>query len=376
MIYFDNAATSGKKPASVIRAVEKALTNLSANPGRSGHSLSVKAAEEVYKARTVIANFFDASGPESVAFTANCTEGLNFVIKGCINQSDTVLTSDIEHNAVMRPLTKIGAKYDTFCVSLLDDKETITDFEKKIERGPKLVICTAASNVFGKKLPLSKIGAICKERGIPFAVDAAQIAGHEKISMREMNIDYLCLAPHKGLYAPMGVGILIAEKNIPNTLIEGGTGTASSSYMQPENMPERFESGTVNLPAISGVMAGINFVKNIEPKRIAFKEMAIIQKIYDSMKNNKRIILYTPRPDSANYAPVLSFNVEGINSFEAASMLNEYGIAVRAGLHCAPTAHRKIGTEDIGTVRIAPSVFNTMQEADDFINIINKKITK
>ena len=376
MIYFDNAATSGKKPQSVIKAVERSLVYLSANPGRSGHSLSVRAAEEVYKARSIVADFFDASGPEAVAFTANCTESLNFVIKGYAKPSVTILTSDLEHNAVMRPLNKCSAQYDTFSVSLFDDRETLKSFQEKIEKMPDLVVCTAASNVLGKKLPLTEIGKICKEKGILFTVDAAQAAGVENISMREMNIDYLCIAPHKGLYSPMGLGILIADKPIPDTIIEGGTGTDSISFVQPENMPERFESGTVNLPAISGVTAGIDFVKKIGPKNIELKEMAVLQRIYDSIRNNERVILYTPRPDSERYAPVLSFNIKGMNSLEVAAMLSKYGVAVRAGLHCAPTAHRKIGTEDIGTVRIAPSVFSTFEDADRFVSIINKKITK
>lgn len=376
MIYFDNAATSGKKPQSVIKAVERSLVYLSANPGRSGHSLSVRAAEEVYKARSTVADFFDASGPEAVAFTANCTESLNFVIKGCAKPSVTILTSDLEHNAVMRPLNKCPAQYDTFSVSLFDDRETLKSFQEKIKKMPDLVVCTAASNVLGKKLPLTEIGKVCKEKGILFAVDAAQAAGVENISMRKMNIDYLCVAPHKGLYSPMGLGILIADKPIPDTIIEGGTGTDSISFIQPENMPERFESGTVNLPAISGVRAGIDFVKKIGSKNIELKEMAVLQRIYDSIRNNERVILYTPRPDSGRYAPVLSFNIKGMNSLEVAAMLSKYGVAVRAGLHCAPTAHRKIGTEDIGTVRVAPSVFSTFEDADRFVSIINKKITK
>lgn len=374
MIYFDNAATSGRKPPDVINSVEHALRYISANPGRSGHKISSRAAEAVYNTRNKISNMFGASGPEQVIFTANCTQSINYVLKGLVNKDDFVITSDIEHNAVMRPLVKTGAEYETFTVSFSNDASTVEAFKEKLRNNVKLVICTAASNVFGKTVPLYEIGKICHENNILFAVDAAQGAGVLPIDMKKMNIDFLCIAPHKGLYAPMGTGILIAQKPIPNTVIEGGTGTDSINLNQPEIPPERFESGTVNLPGIAGISAGADFVSRNE-KFIYQKEMRIISEIYKGLSETENIVFYTPQPQNGLYVPVLSFNIEGINSQQVSSILDKKGIAVRAGLHCAPAAHKKAGTIETGTVRISPSVYNTLKEADIFIETV-KKIAK
>ena len=364
MIYFDNAATTGKKPQNVILAVNTALTRFCANPGRSGHAVSMAAAEQIYKARVKIANFFGVQNAEKVIFTANCTESLNIVIKGVLKQGDTVLISDLEHNAVMRPLTALDVNCETFETSLLDDEKTVENFAKLLTKKPKMVICTAASNVLGKKLPIEKIGKICRKKGILFCVDAAQIAGIEEINCDKMCIDYLCVAAHKGLYAPMGIGILIANAPIEKTIIEGGTGTDSINFLQPETLPERFESGTVNLPAIMGVSAGIDFINRVGIKRIRERENSVIKYILGGLKQNKKAVLYTPFFDENLYVPVLSFNLKNINSMETAKLLNYRGIAVRAGLHCAPTAHKKIGTENVGTVRISPSFYNNVSEAE------------
>ena len=234
MIYLDNAATTGKKPPEVIRAVDNALRIYSANPGRGGHKPSMSASAAVYSVRKKLADFFGASGPENVVFTMNCTHSINTVLKGVLKKGDHAVTSSLEHNAVVRPLVKTGAAFDVAAVSLTDDNLTLSEFERKIRPETRLVICTGASNVLGKTLPIGKIGALCRARGVLFAVDAAQTAGVLPINMREMNIDYLCIAPHKGLYAPMGVGVLICEQPIENTLIEGGTGTNSAETVQPD----------------------------------------------------------------------------------------------------------------------------------------------
>ena len=193
--------------------------------------------------------------------------------------------------------------------------------------------------------------------------------------MERDGIDFLCIAPHKGLYAPMGVGILIARKPIPYTLIEGGTGTNSESPMQPDFLPERLESGTVNVPGILGAAAGIDFVKKIGQKNIHRREMNLTRRAYRALEKIPRVILYTPMPDIQGWTPVLSFNIDGLPSFETAAQLGRQGIAVRAGLHCAPGAHRKLGTLETGTVRICPSVFTKENEIDYFINCV-KKIAK
>ncbi len=364
MIYFDNAATTGQKPQRVIKAVNDALLHLSANPGRSGHTISEKTASRVYAVREKTAEFFGAAGPETVVFTASCTTALNFVIKGVLKNGDHCIISDLEHNAVLRPLYNWGVKYDIANVSLSDDEITVENFKKLIKPNTKMIICTGASNVIGKILPIRKIGELCREKGILFAVDAAQISGVIPIDLAEMNIDYLCVAAHKGLYAPMGIGILIAQKPIKNTIIEGGTGTNSLEIIQPDYLPERLESGTVNVAGIMGVGAGIDFVKGIGINRIHSKEMQLLMRLNKQLRKNENIIFYTPEFDMENYVPVLSFDIKGLTSGETAAELNRCGIAVRAGLHCAPLAHKKIGTLENGTVRISPSFFSTPKETD------------
>lgn len=370
MINFDNAATTGKKPKTVLNAVSRALYEYSANPGRGGHALSLKAGEAVYAARDNIAGFFGASGAQNVIFTANCTASVNYVLKGYLKSGDHVIISDLEHNAVMRPLEKTGVEKSVAEVSLTSDEETMANFKRLIKDNTKMIFCTAGSNVCGRTLPLEKLGALCKRRGIAFGVDAAQAAGVLPIDMKKCGIDFLCIAPHKGLYAPMGLGILIAETKIGDTLIEGGTGTNSLSLHQPENMPERYESGTVNVPAIIGASAGVDFVRE-NAKTAYLREMRIVRRIYAALKKTEHITLYTPYMEDGLYLPVLSFNVIGVPSEETADFLNKNNVAVRAGFHCAPAAHRKLGTLKYGTVRVAPSFFTGTAEADYLIRLLN-----
>lgn len=370
MIYLDNAATTGRKPQAVIRAVDSALRMLSANPGRSGHTASLRASSAVYSVREKTADFFGASGAENVVFTLNCTHALNCVIKGVLSPGDHAVVSSLEHNAVMRPLVKTGADYDTAKVSLTDDNLTVREFERRLRSNTKLVICTGASNVVGKILPVKRIGALCRERGILFAVDAAQTAGVLPINMKEMNIDYLCIAPHKGLYAPTGVGILICEAPVPDTLIEGGTGTNSVEMFQPEELPERLESGTVNVPGIMGISAGLDYVARIGTAKIYSHELELCRYLYSQLYKISDVILYTPMPEAGKYAPLISFNIKGIPSGETAEYLNGRGIAVRGGLHCAPSAHRQLGTLENGTVRVSAASFNTFNEMKVLVNAL------
>lgn len=363
MIYFDNAATTGHKPISVINAVNYSLKNLSANPGRSGHKISQEAALQMYKTRELLADFFGADGAENVAFTANCTTSINFVLKGVLNRSDGVVVSDLEHNAVMRPLKSMSnVFYDVAEVSLTNDEITLENFEKQITENTKMIFCTAASNVLGKILPLEKIGELCKKHGLMFGVDAAQGGGVIPINMQKMNIDFLCVAPHKGLYAPMGIGVLIARRPLKRTVIEGGTGTDSVNFNQPDIMPEMLESGTVNLPAVMGTKAGLDFVKSYKGCILDY-ETALVKRFYNGLQNIEKSVVYT-NPFEGGYAPVLPFNIANISSDETADFLNKRGFALRAGLHCAPTAHKKIGTLDVGTVRFSPSVFNDRNQVD------------
>lgn len=377
MIYLDNAATTGKKPVAVINAVNNAMRHLTANPGRSGHDLSVKSAMEIYKCREVVKQLVNASSENNICFTLNCTHAINTVLHGMLNNGDHLIISSLEHNAVLRPAHQLSCErniqYDIAQVDLFYDETTVDNIEKLIKPNTKLIFVTAASNVIGRKLPLERIGKLCKDRGILFGVDAAQAAGVIDLDVQKMNIDFLCIAPHKGLYAPMGTGILVAEKNIDRILISGGTGVNSIEITQPEDMPERVESGTLNVSGIAGIRAGVDFVSNKGISQIEEHEMRLTQYLYKQLKR-LGAELYTPFPYRKRFAPVLSFNVRELTSEKVGEFLNKNQIAVRTGLHCAPLAHKQIGTLERGTVRVAPSVFNSSEDIDKLIFVIKRLI--
>lgn len=380
MIYFDNSATTFPKPQQVTTAVQASFQKYGANPGRSGHKMSIAAAEEIYRCRVLAAELFNAPGPECVAFTLNCTEAVNMVLKGLLKPGDHVVTSTLEHNAVMRPLQALADKGVTFTAAQVapgDNDATVNAFRKALKPNTALVICTHASNVWGIRLPVERIAALSREYGIPMAVDCAQSAGVLPIDMQDAGIDYLCVAGHKGLYGPMGTGMLITAKGSElSTIIEGGTGTASASFMQPDTMPDRMESGTPNVSGIAGLRAGMEFVKGKGTERIYAHEMKLVQALYDRLSKMKGVTLYTPRPEIPYYVPVLSFNVEGMRSELVGKALDERGIAVRPGLHCAPAAHSFYGTLETGAVRVSPSAFSNMNEINAFVLALMKIIPK
>lgn len=374
MIYLDNAATTGLKPQSVVSATVNSLKNYSANPGRSGHELSIKTAEQIYVCRRKIAEFFGAKNLENVIFTQNCTMSINMVLKGVLKQGDHIIVSSLEHNALMRPLNLLKRTgyidFDVAEVFFDDVAATYRSFERLINPHTKMIFCTHASNVTGTVLPIEKLGKLCKQRHILFAVDAAQTAGVLPIDTEEYNIDYLCIAPHKGLYAPMGIGVLICNGQINNTIIEGGTGTDSNNMLQPDIMPEKLESGTLNVPGILGVSAGIDFVRQKKPENLYLHEIQLIQYAYEKLSKINAVQLYVPYPENYCFAPVLSFNLQGFSSDYVSQNLNKMNIAVRAGLHCAPSAHNRIGTTNTGTVRISTAYFNTKQDINALIRAI------
>ncbi len=367
MIYFDNAATSAPKPVAVQTAVQRALHSLSANPGRSGHDASVAAAQEVYACRAAAAELFGFSHPERVVFTGNCTQAINTVIKGVVTPPQNVVVSSLEHNAVMRPVERLRRQGCTVTVAevFFDDPEaTVRSFARAITKDTRLVICTHASNVCGLRLPVEQIEALCRQRGVPFMIDAAQSAGVLPLALDELAADYICAPGHKGLFGPMGTGVLLCKGEAPLPLTEGGTGNASASLEQPPDLPERLESGTLNVPGIAGLHAGISFVKQKTPAAIHAYEMRLTGFAYEQLRHMRGVTLYTPFPDPSTYVPVLSFNVGDRSSEETAARLNEAGFALRAGLHCAPAAHRRLGTIETGTVRFSPSVFNSRGQVE------------
>lgn len=376
MIYLDNAATTYPKPMTVQNAVSSALRKYGANPGRAGHNMSMAAAEEIYRARKAAADFFKAPGEECVAFTLNCTHAINYVLKGLLKPGDHVVTSCLEHNAVMRPLKALSEQGITYTQAEVypgDNDATVDSFRKALRENTALIICTHVSNVFGIRLPIERIAALGHEYGIPIAIDCAQSAGILPIDMETYGFDYLCIASHKGLYAPMGTGMLITPNGSSlKTEIEGGTGTLSASLDQPPTMPDRLESGTQNMPGIAGIRAGIEFVQSKTIDKIYQHEMSLIQYLYKSLSEMKQIKLYTPEPVAPYYAPVLAFNVSDQPSETIAQKLNEHGFAVRAGLHCAPVAHEFMGTLHQGAVRVCPSVFNNMNEIRSFVFTLSK----
>lgn len=376
MIYLDNSATTYPKPQKVISSVSNAMKLYGANPGRSGHKMSIQSAEQIYRCRRIAADFFNAEGPECVVFTHNCTCATNFVLKGLLKPGDHVVVSCMEHNAVMRPLKKLsetGIRFTVVSAHPQDNDATLDEFRKGINADTALIVCMHASNVCGLRFPVERIAAMARQYGIPILVDAAQSAGVLPIDLKYSKIDYLCVAGHKGLYGPMGTGMLITrdEQNL-DTIIEGGTGTNSMFLEQPSNIPDKFESGTPNLPGIIGLGAGMEFVMKQGIERILSHEQKLIQRAYEGLSKIEGIKLYMPYPTERYFAPLLSFNVEGKDSETVGEYLNKNNIAVRSGLHCSPLAHEFLGTTDIGTVRVSPSVFTSMQNIESFISAIKK----
>ncbi len=375
MIYFDNSATTHPKPQSVQAAVNRAVSMYSANPGRGGHRLSMTASQQLYDSRAEVASFFSVKDPSSLVFTQNCTMSLNTVIKGVVKSGDHIVISSLEHNASFRPVNKlkgIGATYSVAQVYENDSDRTLESFRAAINDRTRLLVCTHASNVTGVKLPVERICAMAHQYGVLTCVDAAQTAGVIPIDLSQSSIDYLCLAGHKSLYGPMGTGALIINcDTIPDSLIEGGTGSNSESPEQPSVIPDRFESGTCNLPGIIGMAQGVRFVKSRGVERIYAREMNHIRRIYSRFSRLENVILYTDYPEDYSYLPVLSFNIDGMDSETVSQKLSDrFNIATRAGLHCAPLAHKSVGTLETGTVRVSPSVFTTDYDVNSLINAV------
>lgn len=377
LIYLDNSATTYPKPPSVARAVGEALSRYGANPGRGGFRMSVETGRAVYSCREAIAELFNAPGPECVVFQGSCTGALNLVMKGLLKPGDHVVVSDLEHNAVMRPLEALkerGVSYSAAEVTPGDSDATLDAFRKAMTPKTRLLVCTQASNVFGVRVPVERLAALCHQYGAKICVDAAQSAGVLPIDIMDSGIDYLCCAGHKGLYGPMGTGLLVFRdpQDKLGTLIEGGTGTQSMSLLQPDDPPERYEAGTINVPGILGLRAGVRFVKGRGPENIYKEEMGKTAYLYRGLQSLKKVKLYTPEPKAPWFVPVLSFNVEGMNSEEVGEYLAGKNIAVRCGLHCAPCAHRKLGGGEGGTVRASVSVFTKKQELDALIGAVSR----
>lgn len=364
MVYLDNAATTYPKPRNVYAVWSHAITAYGANPGRAGHALAQATGEAVFLSRSRCGEFFGAE-PENTVFTLNCTHALNTAIKGLARDGAHYVLSDIEHNAVIRTvhaLTSEGADYTLFETSP-DAEQTVWNAERAIRPQTVALVCTAAGNVTGQRLPVKELADLCRRKRICFICDAAQGAGVLPLDLRD-GINIICAAGHKGLYGPMGTGLMLTDGKFPlKPLTQGGTGSASESLEQPEFLPDRFESGTINTPGAIALGAGVEFVKTRTAEKILSHEMSLCRGFCAALRQIPDVTVYSDideRPEL--YAPVVSFNIKGVPSTEAAAALSRLGFYMRGGLHCAPLAHRKLGTLDSGTVRFSPSVFTTPED--------------
>jgi len=372
----DHAATSWPKPPGVIPAMVDFLERAGGNPGRSGHRLSIRAGRIVYDAREAVADLFHVSDPARVIFTPNVTYALNIALRGLLHPGDRVVTSSIEHNAVMRPLRALERSgVDLTIVPCAPDGSLdLADLEREITAGTRLVVANHASNVMGTILPIAEIACIAHSVGALLLVDAAQTAGVLPIDIQMMGIDLLAFTGHKGLQGPPGTGGLIfaqgLDTNMIEPLIRGGTGSNSEHEEQPDMLPDRFESGTPNGAGIAGLGAGVRFVTERGIDAIRAHECALTHALIDGLGSLPGIMVYGP-DDVAKRTAVVSFTAAGLRVSEIGFHLDEkYGILCRVGLHCAPSAHRTIGTFPEGTVRLAPGIFTTLEDVHTTVKAV------
>ncbi|SFR02018.1 aminotransferase class V-fold PLP-dependent enzyme [Desulfoscipio geothermicus] len=366
MIYFDNAATSWPKPPGVMEAMRRCLEEAGANPGRSGHKMSLAAGKLVDAAREDVAALFNISEPDRVIFTLNATDALNMAIKGVLDTGDHVITSSMEHNSVTRPLYGLLEKIEVTKVPCAPDGSLdYREVERAIRPNTRAVIMTHASNVSGTIMPVKEIGGLARDANVIFIVDAAQTAGILDIDVRDMNIDLLAMPGHKGLMGPPGTGALFVGERVKlKTFREGGTGSKSAVPGQPDLLPEKYESGTLNSVGIAGLGAGIAFIKQTGIQRIREHETMLVRRFIEQAERVPGVKIFGPGK-GVERAPVVSFLLEGKNTEAVGSALDQwYNIACRAGLHCAPDAHRTLGTFDSKLVRFGFSYFNTLEEVD------------
>ena len=365
MIYLDNAATSFIKPPSVYRSVQRAMMSAS-NPGRGSHQSAMNAAEIVFSCREAAAELFHLSDPSQVVFTYNATHALNLAIHSVVRPGMRVLISGFEHNAVTRPLNALGADIRVAGRSLFDAQALLNDFREKMNAADA-VVCTHVSNVFGFEIPIDDIALLCRERDVPLIIDASQSAGLLDLNMERLGAAFIAMPGHKALFGPQGTGLLLC--GIPGTpLLFGGTGSDSLNQNMPEALPERLEAGTLNVPGIAGLLAGIEYVRDRGVESIHACEQSLLQMTIDRLSSNPYLRLYSDQ--NRSQCGILSFTVIGTDSESFCEALSQKGIAVRGGFHCAPLAHRSAGTIDGGTVRISLSPFVAPEQLEKACRII------
>ncbi|MBP1949454.1 aminotransferase class V-fold PLP-dependent enzyme [Virgibacillus litoralis] len=376
MIYFDQAASSFPKPVEVGEAMVFALNEVGANPGRSGHHLARKASEIIQETRERAARIFGCSDPKRAIFFQNATGALNQAIKGLPwRKGDHIIATTVEHNSIRRPLENLKRIYGLE-VSYIkwdeDDESFIEQIKKSINSNTKLIAMTHASNVTGSLLPIEKVANIVSNQNVLTLVDASQTAGHIPIHMSQMGIDLMAFPGHKGLLGPQGTGMLLIEGNIElQPIFQGGTGAFSEDPEQPNQMPEKLESGTLNTPGIAGLNAALKAFESRQDVNVP-RETFLIEVLLEGLETIEGVTCYGPGKQKPRM-PIVAFNIFNISSQEIAMILDShYKIAVRSGLHCSPTTHESLNTIEQGVVRASLSIFNTKEEVDAFIKAINE----
>lgn len=374
MIYFDNAATTLRKPDGVAQAVAEAITNLG-NAGRGAYDASLHSMRMAYETRELLNELFNGDGPEQIAFMSNATEALNTAISGMLQPGDHVITTVMEHNSVLRPLYLKEQTGVALTILPVDGDGLISSeaFEDAIRPDTEAIVCTHASNVTGNALNLYRIGEACKRHGLHFIVDASQSAGILPIDMQAMNIDALCFTGHKGLFGPQGTGGICLRKGVNiRPLKAGGSGIHSFDKEQPASMPELLEAGTINVHGVAGLNAALKYLKNAGLEKLYTKEALLTKTFYEGVRRIEGVTVYGNFEEERR-APVVSLNIRDEDAGKVSEILwEDYGIATRAGAHCAPLMHESLGTTEQRVVRFSFSSFNTMEEIKQGIEAIRE----
>jgi cysteine desulfurase/selenocysteine lyase len=376
VIYFDNAATSWPKPPGVAEAMQTFLTDVGANPGRSAHRLAVRSGRVVYDAREAVAELFNAPDPLRVVFGPNATEALNLALAGLVRPGDHIITSSMEHNSVMRPLRWLEWRGTALTVVRCSPQGCLdpADVETAIRPETTLVALNHASNVVGTLLPVAEVAEVARRHGLLLLVDAAQTAGACPIDVQTDGIDLLAFSGHKSLYGPMGTGGLVIGMRVDPARLEplkrGGTGSRSEVEEQPDFLPDRCESGTPNAVGLAGLAAAVCWVRSSGVQSLRAHEVALTQRLIDGLADVPGVTVYGSL-DATRQVATVSFNVAGMAPSDVGLQLDEeYGIMCRVGLHCAPAAHRTIGTFPSGTVRFGLGAFNITEEVDAAVSAV------
>jgi cysteine desulfurase family protein len=375
-LFLDNAATSFPKPEAVYRAMDAAMREIGVAPGRGGYRQSLAATRLIFEARTTLAGFFGVPDASRLIFTHSATESLNLAVSGLLKAGDHVVSTSVEHNALLRPLHLLRGRGVEVSYVRADREGVVSEreIERALRPNTRLVALAHASNVTGTVQPIEAIARIAQKAGVPLLVDAAQSAGFLPLDVREMGIDLLAAPGHKGLFGPPGTGLLSIAPGLDlDPLLVGGTGTSASTPEQPEQLPERFESGTLNTPAIAGLKAGVEFVMATGLAAIRAREEQLVEQLVSGLKSLPKVTVYGPA--AGPRAAAVSFTVEGADSAVLGFRLDsEYDVSVRTGLHCAPDVHRTIGTYPGGTVRVSPGYFNTAEDIEQFLRAVREII--